>query len=47
MIPDIIVKTPFFGYPLGEFKGWGRFCHVVYPAGKPEDFRSIVVKDSW
>ena len=21
------------------------FCHVVYPPGKPEDFRSCVVKD--
>jgi hypothetical protein len=23
-----------------------RFCDVVYPAVKPEDFRSCVVKDS-
>jgi hypothetical protein len=27
-------------------EGWGRFCHVVYPTGKPEDFRSCVVKGS-
>ena len=29
---------------IGEFEGWDRFSHVIYPAGKPEDFRSFVVK---
>ena len=57
MIADIIVKPHFPDIPLvnlSDFalratpgqEGWGRFCHVVYPSGKPEDFRSCVVKDS-
>ena len=37
-------KPPFLGYPPGEFEGWDRFGHVVSPAGKPEDFRAVVVK---
>ena len=27
-------------------EGWGQFCHVVDPTGKPEDIRSSVVKGS-
>ena len=27
------MKAPFCGYPICEFKGWPRFCHVVYPLG--------------
>ena len=38
-------KTINFGIsPIGEFEGWYRFYHFVYSAGKPEDFRSCVVK---
>ena len=40
-------NTNILDIPNSEFKGWGRFCQVVYPAGKPEDFRSFVVKGSW
>ncbi len=27
-------------------EGWHLFCHVVYPLGKPENFRSCVTKGS-
>ena len=27
-------------------EGWCLFCHVVYPAGKPENFRSCVAEGS-
>jgi hypothetical protein len=43
---NIIVKNNLLDIPNSEFKGWGRLCHVVYPTGKPEDFRSCVVKGS-
>ena len=29
---------------ISEFEGLDRFFYVVYPSGKPEDFRSCVVK---
>jgi hypothetical protein len=29
-----------------EFEGSGRYCHVVYPEGKPEDFRFCVAEGS-
>jgi hypothetical protein len=39
------IKIPeFLNIPIGDFEGWGRYCHVVYPEGKPEDFRFCVAE---
>jgi hypothetical protein len=32
--------------PIVNSKNRVDFCHVIYPAGKPENFRSCVVKGS-
>ena len=35
--------SPFVNSRMGSIL---QFCNVVYPSGKPEDFRSCVVKGS-